>query len=60
MSIKILDDLVQENGTPEQIKAYKKCNKILDNAPASASFIITSPEIAKVLNEVLHKKQKND
>jgi len=53
MNIKILDDFIQENGTPEQIKAYQEYCKKLDNAPAPASFIITSAEVAKALTNAL-------
>ncbi len=56
MSIKMLDDFVQENGTPEQIKAFEEYCKKLDNAPARASFIITNAEVAEALNEVLNNK----
>ncbi len=50
----MLDDFVQENGTPEQIEAYKKYCKKIDNAPARGSFIITSPEVAEALNKALN------
>lgn len=55
MSIKILDDFVQENGTPEQIEAYQEYCKKIDSAPARGSFIITNAKVAKVLNELLKK-----
>lgn len=50
----MLDDFVQENGTPEQIKAYNEYCKKLDNAPARASFIITNAEVAQALNNALN------
>lgn len=53
MGIKIIDDFIQENGTPEQIKAYQEYSKKLDNAPARVSFIITSAEVAKTLTNAL-------
>lgn len=49
----MLDDFVQENGTPEQIEAYKKYCKKIDNAPAPASFIITNAEVAQALNNIV-------
>jgi hypothetical protein len=56
MSIKILDDFVQENGTPEQIEAYQEYCKKLDSAPARGTFIITNANVAEALNEALNTK----
>lgn len=53
MRIKILDDFIQENGTPEQIEAYQEYCRKLDGAPIRGSFIITNAKIAEALNEVL-------
>ena len=58
MSIKMLDDFVQENGTPEQIKAYNEYCEKLDSAPSRGSFIICSKEIADALNEALNNNGK--
>ena len=54
----MLDDFVQENGTPEQIKAYNEYCEKLDSAPSRGSFIICSKEIADALNEALNNNGK--
>ena len=56
MGIKMLDDFVQENGTPEQIKAYQEYSKKLDSAPVPCSFIVCNEEVANVLNEILNEQ----
>ena len=56
MGIKMLDDFVQENGTPEQIEAYKKYSKKMDSAPPKNTFIITNEKVADALNKALDDK----
>lgn len=58
MGIKMLDDIIQKNGTPEQIEAYEKYCKKLDSAPPRGSFIICSKEFANALNETLNNNGK--
>jgi len=52
MSIKILDELIEEYGDEELIKNYREYSDRLDKAPAPCSFIICSAELAEVLNSL--------
>ena len=51
----MIDDLIESSDDEELKKAYEDYNKRIEQAPAPASFIICSAELAKVLDSIQNK-----